>query len=299
MIGTSIAMCPILSFAEVSTKVWCKERYLDLVEQEHGRIYTPTEENVAKRGYIYSTLGAIALQKDNKPNADYTFVLPNNVVQIDHISAENSKSAKKSGFEARTFIVKDEVSKRPKELVIAFTGSNQLLKDWIMTDFGWSENQYEDAKNYVNAMRLKANIDTTNPLKVVVTGYSLGAALAGHVAKDPETMHYIQEAWLFNPSFRLKITNYDKDSRFWLGTTRKDMLKPFSSKKFLNIFPELQQFTDGFLISSGRVYAHYRWTFARNILWAADLKFFKENNLDNPAFQIIKDANFEKKCKKK
>ena len=299
MLGTSIAMCSTFSSAKVSNKVWCKERYLHLVEKEHGRIYTQTEENVAKRGYIYSTLAAIALQKNNKPNADYTFALPNNVEQIDHISAENNKSAKKSGFEARTFIINDEISKRPKELVIAFTGSNQLIKDWIMTDFGWSEKQYEDAKNYVKAMRLKANIDTTNPLKVVVTGYSLGGALAGHVTKDQETTHYIQEAWLFNPSFRLKIANYDRDSRFWLGTTRKDMLKPFSSKKFINIFPENQRFTDGFLISSGRVYAHYRWTFARNILWAADLKYFHEGNPNNPAFQIIKDANFEKKCKTK
>lgn len=297
--GVLITMSPTLSFAKVSKKVWCKDRYLNQVEQKYGTIYTPTEEIVAEKGYIYSTLGAIALQKDNKPNADYTFVLPNNVEQIDHISAENSEPAKKSGFEARTFIIKDEISKRPKELVIAFTGSNQLIKDWIMTDFGWSEKQYEDAKNYVKAMRLKANIDTTNPLKVVVTGYSLGGALAGHVTKDPETTHYIHEAWLFNPSFRLKIANYDRDPRFWLGTTRKDMLKLFSSKKFLNIFPDNQRFTDAFLISSGRVYAHFRWTFTRNMLWAADLKFFKDGYSDdkNPAFQIIQKANFDKKCK--
>jgi hypothetical protein len=93
--GVLITMSPTLSFAKVSKKVWCKDRYLNQVEQKYGTIYTPTEEIVAEKGYIYSTLGAIALQKDNKPNADYTFVLPNNVEQIDHISAENSEPAKK------------------------------------------------------------------------------------------------------------------------------------------------------------------------------------------------------------
>jgi hypothetical protein len=35
------------------------------------------------------------------------------------------------------------------------------------------------------------------------------------------------------------------------------------------------------------------------MLWAADLKFFKDGYSDdkNPAFQIIQKANFDKKCK--
>lgn len=286
---TSMTACSTLDSMGVKGKVWCKERYLDKQDQLE-KIYSPTEENFAQKGFIYSTLGAVALQNDNDPNPDFHFNLPGYIEQIDHVE-------KSSGFEVKSFIIKDKVTDKPLELVIAFTGSNQFAKDWLITNFGVSKEQYFDARNYVKTLMIREEIKAANLSKVVVTGYSLGGAIAGYVAKNPETSNYINEVWLFNPSPRLKTDNRDLDYRFWLGSTTKDALRLARGPNFLRIFPKEQRATDFFLVSSNSIYAHYRWVAARNMLWAADLKYFKDGYPNNPAMEIIQLGNF-KVCKK-
>lgn len=289
LLVTGLTACSTFDSLGVKGKVWCKERYLDK-QDKIQRVYTDTEENFAQKGFIYSTLGAISLQKDDDPNPDFQFNLPKYIQQIDHVK-------KKSGFEVKSFIIKDKTTHKPLELVIAFTGSNQVVKDWLLTDFGVSTKQYSDALTYVKEIMNRQDIKDYHLRKVVVTGYSLGGAISGYIAKNPETSKYINEAWLFNPSPRLKTHDRDLDSRFWLGSTTKDALRLARGQNFLKIFPQDHRATDFFLVSSNSIYAHYRWVAARNILWAADLKYFKDGYPNNPAMEFIQLGNF-KVCKK-
>lgn len=288
MLGTSIAMSPTFSFAKEYGKFWCKERYLD----KRPKPFLEVEEEFARKGYIYALLSSIAMQKDDdEPPIYRDFKLPNYVKKIDHRMTD-------SGFEAKTFIYKNQETQK-NELVIAFTGSNQLIKDWVITNIIGAKKQYQDGQNYVKDMLDREDVKKENFDKVVVTGHSLGGALAGHVAKNPETKEYINEAWLFNPSFRIKSDNYAQEPNFWLGTTTKDIVGWLRFQRFKKIFPSDHQSTDLYLVKSNPIYAHSRWVTTRSILWTADLKYFKDGNPNNPAIKIIEEANFDKACKGK
>lgn len=265
---------------------WCNERYLDEVEKRENKVvYSKNELELAKKGYIYSTLGAIVLQDFDK-NPRHTFAYdPKLITPMKYIANE------KSGFQAKTYIVNDENTLLPKELVIVFSGSNQFV-DWI-PNLTFSKTQYTQAINYFNKVTSKQILSEYNAQgvnKIVVTGYSLGGALAGHLGKNPLVKNKINEVWLFNPSPRIKSADWSRDPKFWFAATRNDALRITRTQKYRDLFIRQTQYADDFyLIKSKDLYAHSRWVLAKNMLWAADLAYFKSNKQDlNPAMDMIK-----------
>ena len=222
--------------------------------------------DVARRGYLYVLAAAYVLQKNSDEDHDHWFVLPSRMKEVDHPQRDSS------GFEVRTFELRSKPDdKEPSEIIIAFTGSNDSA-DWILTNLLFSRAQYELASDYVEetAKRYSGK-------RIVVTGFSLGAALAGHVTKSDRTRNFVSETWLFNPSPKLYANNkYDK--RIWIGALRGEMLQVIRSRPFELLWPGInrigapwqQNAQDYYLISAFPIYGHYRWALTRNILFVAD-----------------------------
>lgn len=205
---------------------------------------------------------------------------------------------KLSGLQAKTFIVYDKVTNSPKELVIAFAGTNQF-RDWL-TNAQVSDKQFKQALDYYNKSVQREEVGDPKKLnKIVVTGYSLGGALAVSVGKNKNVVEKISEVWVFNPSPK-SHTDYKKESNFWFGSARNDILKKVRTSEYMNLFESDHIYDDQFLIDSNAVYAHSRWVVARNMLWTADFSYItgESEEYDNPAYEIIQLSEF-KSCKNK
>lgn len=286
LISALLTSCTLINnMRESGEYFWCNQRYLDKVEiREKKVVYTKEELELAKKGFIYSTLGAIVLQDFDK-NPRHTFSYdPKLIKPMNYIANE------KSGFQAKSYIVNDENTLLPKELVIVFSGSNQLV-DWI-ANARFSDIQYAQALNYFNKVTSKENLSEYNAQginKIVVTGYSLGGALAGHLGKNPLVKNRINEVWLFNPSPRINSEDWSRDPKFWFAAARNDVLRKARTQNYRDLFIRDTQYADDFfLVKSKAFYAHSRWVLARNMLWAADLAYVKENRKINPAMDMIK-----------
>jgi hypothetical protein len=242
--------------------IWCNEP----LEYEPGVHFDRPHLEVARKGYIYALAGAYVLQGNTDEDKNHWFNLPPRLKEV------YRPQRHQSGFEVRTFMLFDTPEdQEPLEIIIAYTGSNDS-GDWIWTNLLFSKSQYELARQYLIDTALKYP-----GKRIVVTGYSLGGALAGHVTKDKRTSFYVSEAWLFNPSPKL-YANDNYDNRIWVGALRGEALQTVRTRPFELLWPGInrigapwqQNAQDFYLISAFPIYGHYRWALARNILFVAD-----------------------------
>ena len=288
--AVGVSSCSIVNYIiqkRESGKFWCNERYLP----EDINHFNDQELTIARNGYIYSFLGAIALQDNSIDSKNHWFNLPDNIKEI-------YSDSKSSGFQGKTFLIFDKETKKPQKLVIAFAGTNEP-KDWL-ANTQLSDEQFKQALNfYKESLQLDSVVRSGKLDKIVVTGYSLGGALATYVGKNPEVKNQISEVWLFNPS-PLSKTDYKQEQNFWFGATRNDVLKKLraSTKGYMGLFEKNHIYDDQFLVRSNDIYAHSRWVVARNMLWTADFAYVKQDkNEKNPAYDLIQLSDF-KACKK-
>ncbi len=243
--------------------IWCNEP----LKYEPGVHFDRPHLDVARRGYLYALAAAYVLQNNSDEDRDHWFSLPPRMKEVDRPQRDSS------GFEVRTFEVRSKPgdTEPVEEVVVAFTGSNDSA-DWILTNLFFSRSQYDLASAYVEATAKRYP-----GKRIVVTGFSLGGALAGHVTKSGRTGPLISEAWLFNPSPKLYASDsYDK--RIWVGALRGEALHVIRSRPFELLWPGInrigapwrQNAQDYYLISAFPIYGHYRWALARNILFVAD-----------------------------
>ncbi|CAH1043795.1 Mbeg1-like protein [Halomonas sp. TD01] len=268
-----LAGCAGNRYGEVaigSHSVWCNERYLP----ERDSIETVQDElhlDVAKNGYLYAFLGAYAFQKDSKGGSDHLFVLPEYIERVESLSEQDDET----GFEAEVFKVYSSQSNL-FEVVIVFIGSNDMA-DW-RTNFSFiNRRQYDQARNYV------LNVEKEFPeMKFVVAGYSLGGGLAVHVTKHEQTSAKVQQAWAFNSSPKT-WGDGSNDARIWQASMSRDALK-IARLPIFRVLPGVSRIGAGsgqraenyYLVESNRVYAHFRWVLARDMLHVADLALYKE-----------------------
>lgn len=252
--------------------VWCNDRYLTNRENPQ-QVATSREMELAEQGYLYAVLGARVLQRRGELERHY-FGLPARV-------AESEPTKYASGFEARTYRVFDREGGELQEVVVAFAGTRfSSVRDWITNLSLVEPKQYRQAREYVRS------VATEFPrVRLVAAGYSLGGALAAHVAKRPETESLVAAAWVFNPS-----------PRIWAAGTESDKLRQFCARKeVLSLFRwRLLRWLPGFahigansryisndhyLVDGNRLFVHSRYVLARDVLHMADLRLWLKNGM--------------------
>ncbi|SDB53834.1 Protein of unknown function [Pseudomonas sp. NFACC23-1] len=278
---SSFRFSPFPKFGgKIEGVAWCSKRYLDMVNEyqkapkdidsEYGK-----KLRLSKDGYIYALAATLTLEKDNSEK-QYNFGPIKNLTKIPSLSVD-----KLNGFQAETFTFPDPRGK--KQLIIAFRGSDQFLIDYLGQNFGFWQIQNSSAREYVlNAMHYRDTHKDEFSDKVVVTGNSLGGALAAHVTNTKYTEKFITEAWLFNPSPRPGVSPpQGGNPKIRLLSTRSEILN-ISSRSQIGV-QERNKYTDFDLIESSSFYNHYRWVLAREILWYADLaQYFDQKK--HPSF---------------
>ncbi|NWA09752.1 DUF2974 domain-containing protein [Pseudomonas gingeri] len=242
-------------------RYWCNDRYIDMVAEHQDPIGPKLKNklNLAQRGYLYSTAAVLTLQKENS-DPDFNFKKPDYLTEITSLTEDQS-----NGFQATTYIHKDPRTGTPLEAIIAFRGSDQIFKDYILHNFSPWPIQFKPARDYVKKV---SRDPATKGLKLIVTGYSLGGGLAVHVTKNPETSNYISQAWAFNPSWRIGDVNENTDPRIFLMANKYEVLNAHDRSKIGA--PASQTDTDYDLVRSSAIYGHYRWVLERDILIYAD-----------------------------
>ena len=265
---------------------WCNQRFLSTT----ARPFDSRHLQIAQRGYMYVVAAALALQKDDREGRAYHFGLPSRLRLVD------SPKRRASGFEVKTFEMLDAPDGKPIELVIAFTGSNDDT-DWKDADLGNDTRQYTQARQYVKAITARPEFQG---LRVVVTGFSLGGALAVHVTKHRDTRNLISETWAFNPSPRTWVGG-QIDPRIWMAATANDGLH--LARSFVtqlipgmnSIGAPAKQTAEGYyLLNANPVVSHYRWVLTRNMLYAADLAERMQQGNDAPTepLEILQASHF-------
>ncbi|WP_165699598.1 Mbeg1-like protein [Chimaeribacter californicus] len=297
IIATLLLCVPFFSISGDSTRgesghFWCGERFLGNRGIDRFGI---REEQAAIKGYIYVLAAALALQKNNNESNAHLFYKPERMQVID--TPESSPS----GFKAITYLIKPLETDGHDEIVIAFTGSDQWL-DWKKTNFGKSRDQYNEARNYVVKI---SKFPKVIGKKIIVSGISLGGALAVHVTKDSLTKNYIKQAWAINPSPKIYAGN-DIDKRIWLIYSKGEILEHIRNMKFFLLFkgmgvigaPENQKSMDYVLVKSNSIYAHYRWVITREVLFVADYALTNRGRdiVNTEPYEILKKSSF-RSCK--
>ena len=242
--------------------IWCNEP----LRYGAGVHFDKRHLDVARRGYIYALAAAYVLQSNSCESKTHWFNLPARLKEVD------SPERDSSGFEVKTFELRESPEDaEPSQIIIAYTGSNDSA-DWIFTNLFFSKTQYDLAKSYLQ------RVVAQHPGKpIVVTGFSLGAALAAHVTKDKSTRKHVKQAWLFNPSPKTYANNR-YDERIWIGALRGEALHLLRNEFMETVWPGIQRIgapsdqdaEDYYLISAFPIYGHYRWALMRNILFVAE-----------------------------
>ncbi len=278
-------------WGERGNYAWCNERYLysrkpPVANAQHLRF--------ADRGYLYAVAGALVLQEADVEGDDYHFDLPSRMRPI-----EGPSQSGKYGFDVKAFdVLEASTSNNIEEVIIAFVGSNDWA-DWLWTNFLLSKQQHSLARTYVK------EIAKMRPGKrIVVTGFSLGGALAVHVTKHEDTKDFVSEAWAFNPSPKTWVSG-ETNRKIWLGAARGEVLSSVRSVFFRwlpgvnNIgAPPDQTAEDFYLIETSGIYGHFRWVLPRNMLHMADYQKAPNNiPLSTEPLEILKRSRFSI-CKK-
>lgn len=253
-----------------TSRFWCNERFLNPAQ----RPFDARHLRIAKRGYLYALAAALALQKDNAEGRSHYFSVPPRMREVDRPRRDYS------GFEAVSFEIRATDDEHAlQEVVVAFTGSNDDT-DWKDTNFGFDQRQYRLARQYLKAIAMRPQY---RGVRIVVSGFSLGGALAVHVTKRRETSALVAETWAFNPSPKI-WAHGGQDNRIWLAAVENEALHFARSKLLAAVIPGVNpigapasQTAEGFyLLEANPVYSHFRWVLTRNILYAADLAFLAE-----------------------
>lgn len=275
-------------YGEMGQYAWCNERYLYALKEQP--VAHPKHLSFARRGYMYAVAGALVLQEENLEGKDYHFEIPSRLRQIDDHQPRGTY-----GFDVKAFdLFESPSSNNIKEVIIAFVGSNDPA-DWFWTNFLFSTEQHALARQYVKT------IAQMRPGKrIVVTGYSLGGALAVHVTKDKDTRHLIAEAWAFNSSPKTWASG-ETDKRIWLGSAKGEILSSTRSVWFRwlpginNIGAREEQTADDFyLIKTNGIYGHFRWVLPRSMLHFADYDLAPNNTpLTTEPLEILRQSHFE------
>ncbi|PLK50534.1 hypothetical protein [Uliginosibacterium sp. TH139] len=279
--------------ATAASLFWCNGRFLDPAAKPFDNQHL----KVAQRGYLYAVAAALVLQQDNAESRAHYFSRPERLREIDRPRRD------RSGFEAAAFEVLDAPGGRPKELVIAFAGSNDNA-DWQNTNFGFDTRQYTLARAYFK--RLASRPEYAG-LRVIASGFSLGGALAVHVTKHHDTRTLVSETWAFNPSPKIYASNR-QDPRIWLAATANDgvgLAREWAAAAGLlpglaSIGAPASQRAEGYyLLDANPVISHYRWVLTRNLLHAADLAVQEEQGPDAPSEPLaILEASHFSACAK-
>lgn len=273
-------------YGEWGQATWCNQRFLQ--NREDVPVADPKHLTFAKEGYLYAVAGALVLQKADKEGDDYHFETPSILEEIDDPPHGTY------GFDVKAFDVQeDPPSVDTKEVIIAFVGSNDW-SDWIFTNFLFSQQQHESARAYV-----KSIAERRPGKRIVVTGYSLGGALAVHVTKHEETKKLVSQAWVFNPSPKTWVSG-ELDKRIWLGAAKGEFLSSIRSPFFTFLpgvnkigSPESQTAENFYLIKTSGIYGHFRWVLARNMLHFADYAMAPNNSPPStPPLEILRQSRF-------
>ncbi|GAB2895134.1 hypothetical protein GCM10027046_25320 [Uliginosibacterium flavum] len=268
-----LCLCLITLPAQAaSTRFWCNDRFLDPTSKP----FDARHLQVARRGYLYAMAAALALQKDDHESRAYHFAPPARLHEVDRPRRD------RSGFEAVSFELLDAPGGKITEIVVAFSGSNDDI-DWDQTNFGDDIRQYALARRYLRQIAARPEYQG---VRVIVTGFSLGGALAVHVTKHAETRALVSETWAFNPSPKTWVGN-QTDARIWLAATASDGLGPvrqFGASLLPGVgligAPARQRAEGFYLLDANPVISHYRWVLTRNILHVADLALRIEQGPD-------------------
>lgn len=270
--------------------VWCDQRYLDMVN-EYQTLTNDTKKllTLSKEGYIYALAATLTLQKNNV-DEQFNFKAPSYLKKIDELSQE-----KFNGFAADSFVYNNQ-STGENEFIIAFRGSDQIIKDYIFQNVGVYQVQNKSAREYVKyAMKYRGKHRNNFGSKVVVVGNSLGGALAAHVTNHKDTAADITDAWAFNPSPRTGVLPpLGGNKKIRLLSTESEILN-FSERKRIGAQSQ-NEYTNYDLIISSSIYNHYRWVLTREILWYADFAIYLESGKKvsiSPPLEIIKSQHIK------
>lgn len=273
-------------YGEWGQATWCNKRFLQ------SRRDVPVADlkhlTFAEEGYLYAVAGALVLQQTDDEGNDYHFETPSRLRLIDDPPQGTY------GFDVKAFdVLEDPPSVDTKEVIIAFVGSNDW-SDWFFTNLLFSQQQHESARAYV-----KSIAERRQGKRIVVTGYSLGGALAVNVTKHEETRELVSQAWVFNPSPKTWVSG-KTDKRIWLGAARGEFLSSIRSPFFTFLpginkigSPEDQTAEDYYLIKTSGIYGHFRWVLARNMLHFADYAMAPNNiPASTPPLEILRQSRF-------
>lgn len=290
--------CAIFGY-EKPGRYWCNEPFLRVDQLQ----FEAHELNAARLGYMYVTAAALSLQGTEQEDKDHWIDLPARLVPIspDPYFGEG-------GFQARSFLLKNKNDFISNEaLVVAFTGSqsHDFWNDWISTNFLGSRVQHEQARKYFIELTKKyPNIE-----KRVLTGFSMGGALAAHVGLHPETSTKVTEVWAFNPSLRIyddrppeAKSTAGRDSRFWLVANYNEIVRYMRTAQVSVIrgfawipAPQTQFLNRVELVKTNPIQGHFRYILTRDLLWAAeqDARARGIPSQDNEPLKILKGTRFK------
>jgi dienelactone hydrolase len=296
---TILGGCSIFAH-EAPGAYWCNEPFL----KEDSRQFGDDELAAARQGYMYVTAAALALQGNENEDKDHWIGIPSRLKPI-----QPDPFLGTDGFQARAFLLYDKNHPAQIEaLVIAYTGSqsNDIWEDWIKADFLKDQSQYNQARELLKDLSVKY----PDVHKIIVTGFSLGGALAAHVALHKDTSSLVSEVWTFNPSGRIydlrskaeKKTMANstlRDPRFWLVANYLEAVRYTRSLTAHYFFgsdwipaPKSQFVNRVELYKTNPVQGHFRYILFRDLLWAGELDA-RINKLDeNEPLEILRNTHF-------
>ncbi|ESK54886.1 lipase family protein [Acinetobacter tjernbergiae] len=306
-ISIAVSGCSLIA-PERLDKYWCNEPYL----KENSKQFGPDELVAARKGYMYVTAAALALQGNNEEDKNHWIEIPKRLEPIQLQSIDKNQPYKikgPKGFEARAFLLHDK--KQPDQieaLVIAYTGSqmDDFKNDWYLADFKGDMSQYNQARELLKTL----STQYPHVHKIVVTGFSLGGALAAHVALHPDTSKYVSEVWTFNPSGRIHdlrtkaekramANSKERDPRFWLVANYSEAVRYTRSLTAHYIFgfdwipaPKDQFVNKVELYKTNPIQGHFRYILFRDLMWAAELDARINKAEYNEPLEILRKTHF-------